>query len=201
MATTNATYTSPDWRYYKYPSSVSPIPDSMHRGIIILCAVTSVSCITTLSLIGYLSYCFMAGRNQYGTPLHKKQYILLIYCLVLADFQLDLGFLLDLMWLREGQIIAPSAGCIVQGWLINFGDLARGLLVLAITCRTFISVVYGSKIELRNVCWSIVSLWMIAAVLTIIPIAMHPSDIFVAHGNWVCYFFYISHHSSLYELH
>jgi hypothetical protein len=182
---TNATYTSPDWGYYKYPLSISPIPDLVRRGMIVLCAITFASCITTLSLIGYLSYRFVTGRNERGTPLHKNQYMLLIYSLVLADLQLDLGFLLDIMWLDEGQILAPSAGCMAQGWLLNVGDLASGFFVFAIACHTFSTVVYGRKIGLRTVCWSIVALWVLAAVLTIIPIAMHPGDIFVAQGNWV----------------
>lgn len=164
MGTTNATYASPDWKYYKYPLSISPIPNFQRRGIIILCTITLVSCITTFSLIIYLSYRFFTGRKDHGAPLHKNQYTLLIYSLVLADFQLDLGFLLDVMWLDRGQIIAPSAGCIAQGWLLNFGDLASGLFVLAIACHTFLTIVYGRKIALRSVCWSIVSLWVLAAV-------------------------------------
>ena len=157
----------------------------MRRGMIVLCTITLVSCITTLSLLGYLSYRFFTGRNQYGTPLHKNQYILLIYSLMLADFQLDLGFLLDVMWLDRGHIVAPSAGCRAQGWLVNVGDLGSGFFVFAIACHTFLTVVYGRKIGLKTVCWSIVSLWVLAVILTVIPIAMHPRDIFVAQGSWV----------------
>jgi hypothetical protein len=157
----------------------------MRRGMIVLCTVALVSCITTMSLITYLSYRFFTGRKDHGTPLHKNQYLLLIYSLVLADFQLDLGFLLDLIWLDRRQIVAPSASCIAQGWLLNFGDLASGFFVLAIACHTFLTVVYGRKIVLWGVCWSIVSLWVLAAVLTVIPIGLHPGDIFVAQGSWV----------------
>lgn len=185
METTNATYTSPDWRYYKYPSSVSPISTEQHRGIIVLCTITLVSCITTLSLAIYLSYHFYTGRKDRGTPLHKNQYMLLIHSLVLADFQLDLGFLLDVEWLHRGQILAPSAGCSAQGWLINFGDLGSGLFVLAIAFHTFLTVVYGLKILHRTICWVIVSLWLVSAVLTAIPLALHPTDIYVAQGSWV----------------
>jgi hypothetical protein len=81
--------------------------------------------------------------------------------------------------------VAPSASCIAQGWLLNFGDLASGFFVLAIACHTFLTVVYGRKIVLWGVCWSIVSLWVLAAVLTVIPIGLHPGDIFVAQGSWV----------------
>ena len=157
----------------------------MRPGIVVLCTIALVSCLTTMSLIAYLSYFFFTGRKDH-TPLHKNQYMLLIYSLVLADFQLDLGFLLDSMWLGRSGIIAPSAGCIAQGWLLNFGDLASGFFVLAIACHTFLTVVYGRKIGLRGVCWSIMLLWALAAVLTIIPIGLHPGDIFVAQGSWVC---------------
>jgi hypothetical protein len=185
MATTNSTYTSPAWRYYAYPSSISPIPDSQRRGIIVLCSIAIVSCTATLSLLGYLSYLFITGRNDHGTPMHKNQYMLLIFSLVLADFQLDLGFLLGVMWLDKRGILAPSAGCTAQGWLINVGDLASGFFVFAIASHTFLTVVYGCKIGLRTVYWSIVFLWVLALGLITSTLMLHPNDMFVASGSWV----------------
>ncbi|KAF4629289.1 hypothetical protein G7Y89_g8862 [Cudoniella acicularis] len=184
MGITNATYTSPDWAYYKYPLSIAPIPDPMQPGIIALCTFALASCMATISLLGFLTYRFIVSRNESRAPLYKNQYMLLIYSLVLADFQCDLGFFLDVMWMYRGEIAAPSAGCYIQAWLINFGDLSSALFVLAIACHTFSNVVFGHKIMLRNLCIAIAFLWIFAAIITVSPIAMHPKDIFVASGNW-----------------
>lgn len=183
--TTNATFTSQDWTHYKYPMSLSPLPQSMKPGIIVLCAFSLLSCIATLALLGFLTYRFITGRNDRQTPLYKNQYMLLIFSLVLADFQCDLGFFLDVMWLHRNQIVAPSTSCIVQAWLVNIGDLGSGFFVFAIACHTFYNVVCGRKLGLTTLCYCIVGLWILAIILTIVPIALHPKDIFVTSGNWV----------------
>jgi hypothetical protein len=108
--------------------------------------------------------------------------------LVLADFQCDLGFFLDAIWLHKNQIVAPSAACFLQGWLVNIGDLSSGFFVFAIACHTFYNVVCGRKIGLATLQYCIVGLWVFAVVLTITPIALHPKNIFVTQGHWVRFF-------------
>jgi hypothetical protein len=182
---TNATFTSQDWAYFKYPMSLSPLPQFMKPGIIALCAFSLLSCIATLGLLGFLAYRFIAGRNDRQAPLYKNQYMLLIFSLVLADFQCDLGFFLDVIWLHRKQIVAPSVSCFIQGWLVNIGDLGSGFFVFAIACHTFYNVVCGRKLQLATLRLCIIGLWILAIVLTIVPIALHPKDIFVTQGNWV----------------
>ncbi|CZR61498.1 uncharacterized protein PAC_11395 [Phialocephala subalpina] len=184
MDVTNATFTSHDWTHFKYPLSLSPIPRSMKPGIIALCVFAFISCATTLSLLGLLTYRFITSRNDHRAPLYKNQYMLLIYSLVLADFQCDLGFFLDVVWLNKDQIIAPSVPCFVQAWLINIGDLSSGFFVFAIACHTFYNVVFGRRLGLTTLCWCIVGLWILAVILTCIPIILHPKNIFVTQGNW-----------------
>lgn len=186
MDVTNATFTSHDWTHFKYPLSLSPIPRSMKPGIIALCVFAFISCATTLSLLSLLTYRFITSRNDHRAPLYKNQYILLIYSLVLADFQCDLGFFLDVVWLHKDQIIAPSVPCFVQAWLINIGDLSSGFFVFAIACHTFYNIVFGRRLGLTTLCWCIVGLWILAVILTCIPIILHPKNIFVTQGNWVC---------------
>lgn len=182
--TTNATFTSPDWAYYNFPSSLSPLSESMKPGMIALCTFSALSCIATLGLLGFLAYRFIAGRNQ-PNPLYNNQYMLLIFQLVLADFQCDFGFFLDVMWLHKNQILAPSAGCFLQAWLINIGDLGSGFFVFAIACHTFCNVVLGKRIGLTALLSSIIALWALTLLLTVMPIALHHKDIFVVQGNWV----------------
>lgn len=185
MTITNETYTSPDWTYSEYPLSVSPIPDDMRQGMIALSVVSLVSCISTLALLGFLTYRLLTTRKGYEVPLYKNQYIILIYSLVLADFQLDLGFFLDVAWIEQHAIISPSSTCWAQGWLVNIGDLGSGFFVLAIAVHTFTSVVLGRKLALRTVTWASAVLWLLAFLLTTIPPVLHPLDMFTASGNWV----------------
>lgn len=182
----NATFTCDGWPHFKYPLSLSPIPRSMKSGIIALCVFALLSCIATLCLLGLLTYRFITSRNDRRAPLYKNQYMLLIYSLVLADFQCDLGFFLDVIWLHRDQIIAPSAPCFIQAWLINIGDLSSGFFVFAIACHTFYNVVFGKRLGLTKLCWCIVGLWLLAVILTCIPIILHPKNIFVTQGSWVC---------------
>ncbi|KAF8861302.1 hypothetical protein BDZ45DRAFT_559352, partial [Acephala macrosclerotiorum] len=164
--------------------SLSPIPRSMKPGIIALCVFALISCVTTLSLLGLLTYRFLISRNDDRAPLYKNQYMLLIYSLVLADFQCDLGFFLDVIWLHKDQVIAPSVPCFLQAWLVNIGDLSSGFFVFAIACHTFYNVVFGRRLGLTTLWWCIVGLWVLAVVLTCVPIILHPKNIFVTQGNW-----------------
>ena len=147
--TTNATYTSPEWTHFKYPLSLSPLPTSFRPGLIALVFFSMVSCVATISLIGFLLYRFAVTRNDYRAPLYKNQYIILIFSLVIADFQCDLGFFLDIVWLAKGEIVAPSTACTIQAWLVNIGDLSSGFFVFAIAAHTFANVVLGFKFRLR----------------------------------------------------
>jgi hypothetical protein len=153
--------------------------------MIALCVFSLVSCIATLSLMTFLLYRFHTSRNDYRTPLYKNQYMILILSLVLADFQCDLGFFLDIVWLAKGEVIAPSAACIIQAWLINIGDLGSGFFVFAIAAHTFLTIVFGLRFGLRTVLIGSAVLWILAHIITIVPIVLHPSDIFVLQGNWV----------------
>ncbi|RDL40858.1 uncharacterized protein BP5553_00837 [Venustampulla echinocandica] len=184
MAITNATYTSPDWKYAKYPLSVSPIPDDMRQGMIALSVISLVSCLSTFGLLVFLTYRLWTSRKGYDAPMYKNQYIILIYSLVLSDFQLGLGFFLEVAWIKNNAIISPSSTCWAQGWLVNIGDLGSGFFVLAIGVHTFMSVVLGKRLDLRTVVWASVALWLFAFLLTTIPPVLHPSDMFTASGNW-----------------
>jgi hypothetical protein len=110
--------------------------------------------------------------------------MLLIFNLVLADFQLDLGFFFDAAWLGRDEVIAPSRSCFAQGYLVNIGDLASGFFIFAIACHTFANVLWKKRISLTALACCIGGLWILAVILTCIPIILHPKDIFVVQGNW-----------------
>jgi len=185
MPITNATYTSPDWAGYKYPSSLAPLPKWMSKGLAALCGFSLLSAITCLALLSYIAYLFITGGAGYRAAVRKNQYLILIYSVVIADLQLATGFLVSIKWLHDGQIYAPSSACIAQAWLTNVGDLASGLFVLAIAAHTFLAVIFGRKLEFCAFCSVVVGLWVVSVVVTVVPVILHPVDIFVVGGNWV----------------
>jgi hypothetical protein len=185
MPITNSTYTSPDWTGYKYPASLAPLPIWMSRGLIAICGFSLLSAMTCLTLLFYITYLFFVGGSGYRVEVRKNQYVILIYNLVIADLQLATGFLVSIKWLHDDQIYAPSSACVAQAWLTNVGDLASGLFVLAIAAHTFLSVVFGRKLEFYIFCSIVVGLWVVSVVVTAVPVILHPVDIFVVGGNWV----------------
>jgi G protein-coupled glucose receptor regulating Gpa2 len=182
---TNTTYTSPDWAYYQYPASLSPIPDSMQTGLYVLCAFSLLSAVTSLGLLIFITYLFINGRPGNLGVLHKNQYVILIYNLLIADLQLAAGFIVSIKFLYDDQILAPSAACMAQSWFTNVGDLASGLFVLAIAAYTFLVVVFGRILEFVAFYSVVIALWVISIVLTAVPVILHPTDIFVVSGNRV----------------
>jgi hypothetical protein len=185
MSITNATYTSPDWTGFKYPSSLAPLPDSMYRGLIVLCGFSLLSAITCLAVLSYITYLFVMGGSGYRAAVRKNQYVILIYSVLIADLQVAIGFLLSAKWLHEDQMYAPSSACLAQAWLTRGGDIASGLSVLAIAAHTFLAVVFGHRLEYYAFCSIVVGLWVLYVVLAAVPIIIHPVDIFVVGGNWV----------------
>jgi hypothetical protein len=185
MPITNATYTSPDWTGYKYPSSLAPLPNWMSRGLTALCGFSFLSAITCLSLLFYITYLFIVGGAGYRAAVRKNQYLILIYSVLIADLQLATGFLVSIKWLHDDQMYTPSSACIAQAWLTNVGDLASGLFVLAIAAHTFLAVVFGRKLGFYAFCAVVVGLWVASVVVTAVPVILHPVDIFVVGGNWV----------------
>ena len=185
MPITNATYTSPDWTGYAYPASLAPLPDWMIRGLSTLTAFSLLSAITTAALLSYITYLFITGGAGYRIAARTNQYVILIYCLLIADFQLALGFLISFKWIQENQIYAPSSACIAQAWLTNLGDLASGLFILAIAVHTFMGVVFRRRLESFTFCAGVIGVWIVSVIITAVPIMLHASDIFVVGGSWV----------------
>jgi hypothetical protein len=185
MAITNSSYTSPDFPYYPYPLSLSPINTTLHKGLIALSVLSLMSFVSTFLLLCFISYRFVNWRHYYRIYVGTNQYVLLIYSLLLGDMQQSLGFLFSVKWLQDGQILAPTNACFAQAWFIHIGDVSSGLWVLAIAVHTFFAVVKGCKLDFVPFCGVIVIVWMISVVLTLIGPVTHPSDFFVRAGNWV----------------
>ncbi|KAK3984776.1 G protein-coupled glucose receptor regulating Gpa2-domain-containing protein [Cladorrhinum sp. PSN332] len=70
-----------------------------------------------------------------------NQFFILIYNLLLADFQQAMGFLLNVAWLSKHGIYVETATCWVQGWFLSTGNLASSAFICGIGIHTYLGVV------------------------------------------------------------
>jgi len=165
-------------------SSFDPLPDDVRRGMISMGFFGLVSSISTLSLLIFITYRMVYWRRYYDEPIAKNQIFILIYNLLLADFQQALSFLISFYWISQNKLVGPSPACFAQGWLIQIGDMSSGLWVLAIAVHTFVSLVGQKVVPLRTFVAAVVSLWMFCLTLTAIGPIMVRRDFFVPAGAW-----------------
>jgi hypothetical protein len=182
---TNATYTSPDWTSFAYPKSLAPLPEQMHTGLIVLCLFAGLSTLATFSLMALISYRLFTGRKDGQSPLYMNQYIILIYNLLFSDLTCAWAFFMSVKWVVNNELRAPSTFCWAQAFFLNLGDLASGFFIFAIALHTMLTVVFSYTLPFRSFCFSIVGLWIAALFLTVMPVILHPADMFVVSGNWV----------------
>jgi hypothetical protein len=149
-------------------------------------AMGLVSTISTLSLLIFITYRMIYWRRYYEHPIAKNQIFILIYNLLLADFQQALSFLLAFHWIAQDKLVGPTPACFAQGWLIQIGDLSSGLWVLAIAVHTFISLVGQKHIPMVAFVIAVVAIWVFALIMTAIGPILNGMDFFVPAGAWVC---------------
>ncbi|KOS46827.1 hypothetical protein ACN38_g2234 [Penicillium nordicum] len=163
---------------------IDPLPDWHRRGLIAIAVMAFLSLIATSILLGFITYRLFFWRGSYTRYIGYNQYIILIYNLVLADFQQSLAFIICLRWILKNKIESGSAGCFLQGLWLQIGDPGSGLFVLAIAFHTFLLVVWGRKMSYRFFVSFVVGVWGFVAIMVIIPLSMHGGDIFVPSGAW-----------------
>jgi hypothetical protein len=113
-----------------------------------------------------------------------NQYVILIYNLLLADFQQAISFLFTIHWLRIGKIDSPSAACFAQAWLLNMGDVSSGIFVLAIAAHTWYSVVLGRKLQYTYFTIGILAIWAFAFLLTVLGPSTKGPNFFARTNAW-----------------
>ena len=100
----------------------------------------------SLTLVSFIVYRLITWKLHYRTFIGYNQYVLLVLNLLIADLQQSSAFLISWNWIRVDAILAPSAPCFAQAWLLHSGDVSSGFFVLAIALHTFITAVYGKRI-------------------------------------------------------
>ncbi|KAF2467208.1 uncharacterized protein BDR25DRAFT_292249 [Lindgomyces ingoldianus] len=171
-------------RYYEYPYSLDPITPTIRKGLVPVAISAVLSLISVSALLTFITHRLISWRRHYKEYVGYNQYVLLIYNLLLADFQQSLAFSISFHWLRIGKIVAPTGACFAQAWFLHIGDISSGFFVLAIAIHTWLGVVKGYKLSYGAFVGSILGLWMLALALTIIGPIMHKDKFFARAGGW-----------------
>ncbi|KAJ5634059.1 Glucose receptor Git3 N-terminal [Penicillium herquei] len=163
---------------------IDPLPDVQRKGLIAVTVMAFLSFIATGTLLAFITFRLIFWRGSYTRYIGYNQYIILIYNLVLADFQQSLAFLICLQWIVTNKIKSGTAGCFLQGLWLQIGDPGSGLFVLAIAIHTFLLVVWGRKMSYKVFVGFVCGVWLFIAVIVIIPLAKYGADVFVPSGAW-----------------
>ncbi|PGH03606.1 hypothetical protein AJ79_07335 [Helicocarpus griseus UAMH5409] len=166
------------------PLTIDPLPKEHRRGLIAVGITSLLSTIATAGLFIFITYRLIFWRRYYKSYIGYNQYIILIYNLLLADFQQAVGFLMALHWAVKDSITNQSPICFLQGWLLQIGDPSSGLFVLAIAVHTFAIVLMGRKLSHRQFVACVCGVWAFATVLVLIPTLRHGKHAYVPSGAW-----------------
>jgi len=168
--------------------SLDPLPTDIRNGMIAMGLFGLLSTISTFTLMAFITYRMIYWKRYYDQPIHRNQVFVLIYNLLLADFQQALSFLISFHWLAQGKLIGPNAPCFAQGWLIQIGDMSSGLWVLAIAAHTFVNLVAQKQISHQTFVAAVICLWTFCLLLTLIGPILSKDDFFVPAGAWVSWY-------------
>ncbi|KAG4416016.1 hypothetical protein IFR04_010841 [Cadophora malorum] len=165
-------------------SNLDPLPREIRDGMISMGVFGLLSSASTLSLMVFITYRMVFWRRYYDHPIATNQIFVLIYNLLLADFQQALSFVFSFYWISQNKLVGPSPACFAQGWLIQIGDVSSGLWVLAIAVHTFINLVGQRTIKHRTFVIAVVALWVFCLFLTAIGPILSKDDFFIPAGAW-----------------
>ncbi|KAH8679693.1 G protein-coupled glucose receptor regulating Gpa2-domain-containing protein [Tricladium varicosporioides] len=142
-----------------------------------------LSAVSTLSLILFITYRMLFWRRYYEQPVAKNQVLLLLYNLLLADFQQSMSFVISFYWVSQNKLVGPSRMCFLQAWLIHIGDVSSGLWVFSIGIHTLVSVVFRKKVPTSVFITWAVAIWAFCIAITAAgPIKIH--NIFIPTAAW-----------------
>ena len=166
-------------------SSLDPLPQDIRHGMIAMGIIGLFSSVSTFSLFIFITWRMISWRKYYDHPIASNQIFVLIYNLLIADFQQALSFLFSFHWVSENRLVGPTNACFAQGWLIQIGDVSSGLWVLSIGVHTFVNLVMKKSIPMKAFVAWVISLWGFCLILTAVGPITHKEDFFVPAGAWV----------------
>jgi hypothetical protein len=165
-------------------TALDGLPIDLRNGMIAMGYFGLLSAISTLMLLIFITHRMIFWKRFYDRPILKSQIFVLIYNLLLADFQQALSFLISFHWLVEDQIVASNM-CFAQAWLIQIGDLSSGIWVLTIAVHTGINLVAEKDVPRLHFTCSVILIWVFCVVVSALGPLLHRENFFVPAGAWV----------------
>jgi hypothetical protein len=166
-------------------SSLDPLPLDIRHGMIAMGIIGLFSSVSTFGLFIFITWRMISWRKYYDHPIASNQIFVLVYNLLIADFQQALSFLFAFHWVSENRLVGPTNTCFAQGWLIQIGDVSSGLWVLSIGVHTFVNLVLKKSIPMKAFVAWVISLWGFCLILTAVGPITYKEDFFVPAGAWV----------------
>lgn len=166
--------------------TLAPLPPVLSQGLIAVSIFGFLSFFFSTCLFLFLTYRLISWRRKSGSQASTNQFLVLIYNLVLADIQQSMAFLLNTSSLTHNALEVGTRTCWAQGWFVSTGDLASSCFIFAIAMHTFLGVVKGYKLPSLAFYSAIACLWIFIYTMAIVGAAIHPGDLYVRAGAWVC---------------
>lgn len=170
--------------YYPEPYSLDSLPDVLRKGLWAPGFLGLASVLSTAALLCFILYRFSTWKRHYSTFVGYNQFVVLIMNLLIADFFQGASFLVSFHWIHIDAMLAPTAPCFIQGFLLNIGDLGSGFFIMAIALHTFYTAVKGRRIEHGKFICGVVICWSVAVLFSIIGPLMYREKYYVRAGAW-----------------
>jgi hypothetical protein len=166
--------------------SLSPLPESLSRGLVAVSTFGLLSFFCSTSLFLYLTWRLISWHRYSGTKQPTNQFLLLIYNLLFADIQQACAFLLNIGALRDNAILVGKPLCFAQGWFVSTGDLASSVFISAIAVHTFFGVVRNYRLPTWGFYCAVALCWVFIYAMAAIGPILHGKDFYVRASAWVC---------------
>lgn len=101
-------------------ASLGPLPPALRRGLPAVAFFGFLSFFLSVALLILLVWKIHRWRAKGSHPLN--QFTVLILCLLVADIQQSLAFLLNVQWVTQDMIDVSSPTCWAQGWFVSTGE-------------------------------------------------------------------------------
>lgn len=118
--------------YHQAPVSETPLSELVRQGLVVMGVNGLASTISTFSLLAFMTHRMIYWKRYYEEPLAKNQVLLLMFNLIIADFQQSLAFVISFYWLHRNEIVSSHPMCQAQGWFLQIGDVSSGFWVVRI---------------------------------------------------------------------
>jgi hypothetical protein len=164
-----------------------PIDTLRKRGLLALGVTGIFSTVSTFTLLAFLVPRYVSSKAKAQTENWKSASLLLIINLLIADLLQALAWgMMSWYWITQDEISSETRACLLQGFLINWADLASAFFVFAIALGTWWTLWMEKMINYNKMQFMIIVLWLLPLSLSLVgPLTMSEYFTPVASGAWV----------------